>query len=62
MRRTQEEILERFKQVNDLFGTQREDLIEYMEFEYAKQFLKEDYVAQVERGEKKWEVSTGFEK
>ena len=55
--RTQEEILKRFESVDDLFGTQKGDLICYMSFENAKQFLKEDYVKEVESGQKEWNIS-----
>lgn len=58
MIRTQEEIKERFDQADDLFGTQKGDLISYMTFENAKPYLKEEYVKQVESGEEKWEQST----
>lgn len=56
--RTQEEILARFENADDFFGTQQSDLVSYMEFENAKPHLKEDYVKQVEAGEKTWEIST----
>jgi len=56
--RTQEEILARFEKADDIFGTQKSDLLYYMSFENAKPYLKEDYVKQVESGEEKWEVST----
>ena len=56
--RTQEEILARFEKSDDFFGTQKGDLLSYMEFEFAKPYLKEDYVKKVESGEEKWEVST----
>jgi hypothetical protein len=51
--RTQEEILERFNNADDLFGTQKQDLIEFMDFETAKPLLKEEYVSKVEMGEEK---------
>jgi len=54
--RTQEEILKRFKEVKDIFGTQRGDLISYLTFENAKIFLKEEYVKKVENEEEEWEV------
>ncbi len=43
MTRTQEEILSRMKQVekDDFFGFQRTDLLEHLDFENAKQFLKD---------------------
>lgn len=56
--RNQAEIMKRFEESNDLFGTQKGDLISYMTFENAKPHLKEDYVAKVEVGEEKWEPST----
>lgn len=39
--RDQTEIMERFEKSDDLFGTQRGDLIDYMSFENAKPYLKE---------------------
>ncbi len=56
--RTQEEIMDRFNKVDDLFGTQKDDLIEYLQFENAKQYLKPEYVQKVEAGEETWEVRT----
>jgi hypothetical protein len=56
--RTQEEILARFEKADDFYGTQQGDLLCYMEFDFAKRFLKEDYVKKVEAGEEVWEVST----
>lgn len=56
--RTQEEILERFEKADDLLGTQKGNLISYMDFENAKPHLKEDYVKSVEDGVEVWEVST----
>lgn len=60
--RTQEEIKARFENAEDFIGTQKGDLIEFMEFDTAKSFLKEDYVKQVESGEEKWEVKTDAKK
>ena len=56
MKRTQEEILNRLRNSDDFFGTQQGDLLEYLEFEHAKEFLKPEYVEKVESGEEKWEV------
>lgn len=56
--RTQQEIKERFEKANDVFGTQRGDLLGYMEFDFAKPFLKEDYVSEVQAGKEEWEVDT----
>lgn len=56
--RTQEEILERFKTADDMFDTQRGDIIAYMEFENVKPFLKEEYVRKVESGEETWTVAS----
>lgn len=41
--RTQEEILKRIEEVKnqDFFGTERNDLVDYLTYENAKQFLKE---------------------
>ena len=58
MNRTQQEIKQRFDEANDMFGTQHGDLISYMTFETAKEFLKEDYVKQIEGGSEKWEQRT----
>lgn len=55
--RTQEEILARFKKVDDLFNTQKVDLIDYMTFENAKPYLQEDYVLKVDSGEEKWDMN-----
>lgn len=42
--RTQEEILERIKfwEDDDFLGTKRRDLVEFLDFENAKQFLKDE--------------------
>ena len=42
--RTQEEILKRIDEIkeDDFFGTETSDLIEYLEYKNAKQFLKKD--------------------
>ena len=56
--RTQEEIKERFEVSDDLFGTQQGDLLEFMTFESAKAYLKEEFVAKVEAGEETWEAKT----
>lgn len=56
--RTQKEIMERFEKADDLFGTQKGDLIDYMTFENAKPYLQEKYSAKVESGEEKWEMKT----
>jgi len=56
--RTQEEILERIKSVDDFFGTQKSDLINYLDFENAKEFLLEDFVKDVESGKKVWSPNT----
>lgn len=52
--RTRDEILKRFNEVNDFFGTQQGDLLSFLPFEDAKPHLKEEYVAKVEAGEEKW--------
>ena len=56
--RTQEEIMSRFEKADDLFGTQKGDLIDYMTFENAKPHLQEEYLAKVESGEEKWDIKT----
>ena len=46
--KTQQEILNRIEEVksNDFFGHQRSDLIDYLDFENAKPFLKDDVTAE----------------
>lgn len=56
--RTAQEIKTRFESSGDLFGTQKSDLIEFMEYEDAKPYLKEDYIALIEKWEEKWEKRT----
>ena len=58
MNRTQEEIKQRFKDADDTFGTQAGDLVCYMSFETAKEFLTEDYVKEVEAGKEEWNQKT----
>lgn len=62
MVRTQEEIKKRFKEADDMFGTQQNDLIDYMTFETAKEFLKDEYVKDIESGQKKWDQSVNPKK
>lgn len=54
--RTQEEILERIKQVSseDIFGTQTSDLIQFLTYDNAKQFLSKEAAKLIEDGEKEW--------
>lgn len=58
MTRAQKEILDRFNDeelhLGDFFSAQKEDLICYMTFNNAKQFLKEDFVKKVDNGKEKW--------
>ena len=56
--KNQEEIIKRFNESEDLFGTQQNDLIKFMTFENAKEFLTEEFVLKVENGEEKWEMKT----
>lgn len=48
MKRTQQEILNRIEEIedDDFFGHQRGDLIEYLDFENAKKFLKDGTTAE----------------
>lgn len=55
--RTQEEILNRFENADDFFGTQKSDLLSYMDFETAKPFLKDEYVNKIENGIEIWETA-----
>ena len=56
--KNQKEIKERFNSVDDMFGTQQADLVNYMTFETAKEFLKVDYVKKVEKRKEKWDYET----
>lgn len=56
--RTQQEIIERAKSVNDFLGTQISDLVQFLEFENAKEFLNDEYIQKVISGEEEWEVLT----
>ena len=56
--RTQEEIKKRFTEADDMFGTQQQDLIVFLSFETAKEFLKPDYVNKVIAKTEVWEQST----
>jgi hypothetical protein len=63
VKRTPEEILakirEHEKNKTDFFGFQRQDLITFLPWEEAKEFLKKEYVTKVEAGkEEKWEAYT----
>jgi len=51
MRRTQDEIVARIEELldNDFFGSETQELLSALDFEHAKQFLKEDAT------EKDWE-------
>lgn len=60
--RSQEEIRKRFDETKDLLNVQKKDLLEFMEFETVKDLLNEEYVKQVEAGEKKWEIENPKEK
>ena len=48
MKRTQQEILNRIEEVekDDFFGHQRGDLVDYLDYEHAKKFLKEGTTAE----------------
>lgn len=61
MIRKQEEILEKFKsidQFDDFFGVQRTDLLLFMEFETAVPFLKDEYVKDVKSGKEEYKHKT----
>ncbi len=62
IKRTQEQILERFNSVGDIFSAQKEDLICYMTFENAKPFLDDEYALKVERKEEEREMLSDAEK
>lgn len=55
--RTQQEILDRIasEKSDDFMGTQRSDLVDHLEFENAKPFLKPEYIQKVIDGTEKWE-------
>lgn len=53
---TQEQIIEKINQYkNDMFGFISSDLIEFLSFDNARKYLKDEYVKKVEKGEEKWE-------
>jgi hypothetical protein len=54
--RSQEEIVKRINESDDLFGTQIGDLVDYLEFENAKQFLNQNFIDKVEKSEEEWVV------
>lgn len=56
--RTAQEIKTRFESSGDLLGTQKSDLIEFMDYEDAKPYFNEEYIALIEKGEEKWEKKT----
>lgn len=56
--RTQEEIIERFKNSSDMLGTQQWDLVELLTYENAKEFLRKEFIESVEKWEDKWEQKT----
>lgn len=60
--RSQTEIVDRFNKADDFMGTQKSDLVEFMNFKNAKPYLNEEYVKQVESGKEKWEVKTDAKK
>ena len=56
--RTQEEIVKRFEEVDDIFGTQKSDLLDFMTFENGRQFVTKEYSAKVDSGEETWVQKT----
>lgn len=63
--RTQDEISKKFDERTSrggMFDFWPEVLLNYLTFENAKPHLKEDYVKEVESGEKKWEDAPNLEK
>ncbi len=58
MIRTQQEILQRFESADDFLSTQQGDLIEFMEFNYAKPFLQSEYLEKIDKGEIEWVTET----
>ena len=54
-KRTQEEILKRIENIKgqDFFGLQTEKLSDFLEWENAKQFYKDEFVKKVDSGEEK---------
>jgi len=55
--RTQEEVIERINEVDDFFGFEQRDLIQFLDFEHAQEFFKEEFVEQVKQGKEKWETT-----
>lgn len=62
-KRTQKEILKRFKEVDDLFSTQKQDLVHFMTFATAKPFLRPENVKEIEKDvPNKWKINTNPKK
>lgn len=58
MPRTQEEILNRFLEVDDIFNTQKSDLSNFLQFETVKHMLIPESVEAIEKGDEKWTLYT----
>lgn len=60
--RTQQQILDRYNSVKDLMGIQQTDLLDLMDFETVKPYLKPEYISSVEEGKEKFEFTTDLKK
>lgn len=56
--RTPQEIIEQIEKLNNEFFSCSGDLVNYLDFNDAKQFLVDDFVKKVESGTEKWEKET----
>lgn len=53
--RTQEEIAQRMRDSASMFGFEREIFVGFLDLKHAKEFLKDEAVAEYESGSKKWD-------
>lgn len=58
MIRTQEEILEKFLEVDDVFNTQKADLSNFLQLETCRHLLDPVAVEKIDKGENKWTLYT----
>lgn len=52
--RTQEEIINKYKNKNEGFFSFASDLLEFLPFDKVKTFLNEEYIKKIESGEEAW--------
>jgi len=54
MARTQDEIIKRMNEADDLFSTQQNDLINFLTYDNARAFLSSEYIKNVEESKEPW--------